>query len=165
MELQLRPRRPAAAAAWVSPLAMRALHRYCGAIFAPTLLFFALSGMLQVFDLHKPRGWEGREPPAWVRTLAGLHKDQKLMLEPAPEAGKVAGKAKAKAETAGPEHARAMPIGQELLKLYAAVASASLALSTVAGLLIAWRDLRRRAWLAGLVAAGVLVPLGLALLS
>lgn len=155
-------RRPAGLGALVSPPAMRALHRYCGAIFAPTLLFFALSGVLQVFDMHKPRGWDGAAPPAWIKTVAGLHKDQKLTVGEPAQAGKRAGK-KPKADGAEAPHDQ--PIGQQLLKIYAAVASASLAISTVAGLVIAWRDLRRRAWLMGLVAAGAVIPLALALWS
>ena len=155
-----RRRRPGAS--WISPPALRALHRYCGAIFAPTLLFFALSGMLQVFDLHKPRAWGGDDPPAAIRTLASLHKDQRLADEGRPEAPKREGAAGAARKS---RHDRPARIGETLLKLYVAAASALLAVSTVAGLVIAWRDLRRRAWLAGLVVAGALVPLALALLS
>lgn len=141
---QFTPPKPRASTIrWPAARALRAAHRYCGILFAPTLLFFAASGILQVFDLHKPHAWASGEPPALVRTLATLHKHQALA--PAPKDAPAR-------------------LGPSLLKGYAAGASAALAASTLAGLMIAWRDARGRVRLVALTAAGILLPVALMLL-
>ena len=57
---------------------IRQLHSYVGTFFAPAILFFAFSGVLQTFGLHESEEGESYQPPAWVVTLADLHKDQQL---------------------------------------------------------------------------------------
>jgi hypothetical protein len=57
---------------------VRQLHNYIGVFFAPAILFFAISGSLQTFGLHESRGDAAYKPPAWIVTIASIHKDQKL---------------------------------------------------------------------------------------
>lgn len=45
---------------------LRILHRYLGLFFSPAILFFAFSGGLQVFNLHKQDKSIGYIPPAWI---------------------------------------------------------------------------------------------------
>lgn len=53
---------------------LRPIHS-CTAIFvAPSILFFALSGAMQLFDLHEAHGKYG--PPALIEKLGELHKNQ-----------------------------------------------------------------------------------------
>ena len=59
---------------------MRRLHLYTGVLFAPAILFFALTGVVQVFNLHMARPGAAYQPPALVSRLAALHKDQTLAL-------------------------------------------------------------------------------------
>lgn len=47
---------------------LRILHLYLGCAFAPMLLFFALSGLWQIFDLH----WSENKPN-WLSYLSTLH--------------------------------------------------------------------------------------------
>ena len=59
-------------------LLLRRWHSYLSIFFAPAILFFAFSGLLQVLGLHESRGSETYHPPAWIVTIASLHKDQVL---------------------------------------------------------------------------------------
>jgi hypothetical protein len=139
------------------PARLRTVHGYCGALFAPALLFFAVSGLWQVFDLHKPQPWRGFEPPQVLRSLSALHKDQTLRTPARPAR---------KGSTPGPRRPGppAMGLGQALLKAYAAATSAVLALITCLGLYMAQRSPRDRLWIAGLFALGLAGPLALLLI-
>ena len=64
----------------VSATALRLAHSYVSAFIAPTILFFAISGSLQVFGLHEPHG--STKPNAVISAMARLHKDQSLAPEP-----------------------------------------------------------------------------------
>ena len=59
---------------------VRKLHLYSGVLFAPAILFFALTGLIQVFDLHKARPAAGYRPAGLILRLAALHKDQTFAL-------------------------------------------------------------------------------------
>ncbi|WP_454883401.1 hypothetical protein [Sphingomonas oryzagri] len=65
---------------------LRRLHHYVGLFFAPAILFFAFSGALQTIGLHENHG-PGPQPPAWIRWMASVHKDQRpLKIVPAEPA-------------------------------------------------------------------------------
>ena len=70
-----RAKDPVARLLWV-----RRLHLYSGVLFAPAILFFALTGLIQVFDLHKARPAAGYRPAGLILRLAALHKDQTFAL-------------------------------------------------------------------------------------
>lgn len=57
-------------------LIVRKLHTYVGMFIAPSVIFFALSGALQLFHLHEARG--SYHPPPLIEMLGSLHKDQVL---------------------------------------------------------------------------------------
>ncbi|HXA37521.1 MAG TPA: hypothetical protein VNW53_00845 [Phenylobacterium sp.] len=146
--------RPAQGRALFHPARLRTAHSYCGALFAPALLFFAVSGLWQVFDLHKPQPGRGFEPPQALRSLSALHKDQTLATPARPAR---------KGPSPGPKRPAppAMGLGQALLKAYAAATSAVLALVTCLGLYMAQRSPRDRMWIAGLFALGLAAPMAL----
>jgi hypothetical protein len=54
----------------------RTLHLYIGIFISPALLFFAFTGALQTFSLHETTQGSSYKPPAWIATLAQLHKKQ-----------------------------------------------------------------------------------------
>jgi hypothetical protein len=56
---------------------LRQIHLYLGSLFAPAILFFAFSGVLQTFDLHKDHHGLTR-PPAWIVVLSSVHKNMRL---------------------------------------------------------------------------------------
>src|ERR1700722_16711603 len=75
--------RPSARA--ISPALMmtvRQWHPYVGAFVAPSVLFFAFTGSLQLFSLHEAHG--AYTPPAIVEALSRVHKDQVLHAKPKP---------------------------------------------------------------------------------
>lgn len=57
---------------------LRQIHAYIGALIAPSLLFFAFTGALQLFSLHEAHG--NYQPPAIIERLARVHKDQVFSL-------------------------------------------------------------------------------------
>src|SRR5579872_6840229 len=65
-------------------MTMRQVHTYIGAFIAPSVLFFAFTGSLQLFSLHEAHG--AYTPPALVESLARVHKDQVLRGKPGPAA-------------------------------------------------------------------------------
>jgi len=56
---------------------IRKAHLYLGTVFAPLLIFLALSGALQTFELHDPPKDSFFKPHGWIMTLAQIHKNQR----------------------------------------------------------------------------------------
>jgi hypothetical protein len=137
----------------------RKLHLYSGALFAPALLFFAVTGLLQVYKLHETRPGTDYQPPALIQRLGALHKNQTFALP-----RKRDGAGKPKSPTSSPQPPRAPPpmsLAQTLLKLFAAAVAVGLFATTCLGLYMAYR-LSRNPWLvSGLLVAGVVIPVGL----
>jgi hypothetical protein len=128
---------------------LRLVHYYVGVFFAPTIIFFALSGVMQVFKLHEAYlatpGAQG-DAIAW---MSQVHKEAALI---PPKA------APAKASSPRPE--RSKPF-----KWFAALMGVSLIGASLAGLWIAFNYPKRRrsffiALLSGLVLPIVLLQLG-----
>ena len=55
---------------------IRKVHLYLGIFTTPALLFFAFTGAMQTFSLHETTPGSSYRPPAWIATLAQLHKKQ-----------------------------------------------------------------------------------------
>ena len=56
---------------------LRKIHLYLGCVFAPLLIFFALSGAWQTFTLHRARKDGSYSPPAWITALSEVHQHQR----------------------------------------------------------------------------------------
>lgn len=163
---------------------VRDIHTYLGMLFAPSLLFFAVTGSLQLFGLHEVRPGRDFQPPALFQRLGMAHKDQTFALprRRAPRKAGPPGGADAAAaaehddhdaqdtheaqDTAAASHAhnapaeakQAAPWNVTALKWVFLAAALGLIVSTCLGL---WVGLtfgrnRRLAW--GLLIAGVAVP-------
>ena len=59
---------------------MRQIHLYVSMLFAPSLLFFAVTGALQLFDLHETKPGRSFEPPEVLQELGMVHKKQVFAL-------------------------------------------------------------------------------------
>ena len=137
---------------------LRNLHNWFGVFFAPGILFFAFTGIVQTLGLHENH--DGARPPAWIATIANLHKHQEAAHAPrraapvAPPAPKPA--------LAHDDHDDDAPLTP--LKWYGVLLSAVLFASTAIGVAIALtnRAVRRRTL--GLLAVGTAVPVLLLLL-
>lgn len=156
----------------------RQIHLYVGVFIAPALLFFALTGGLQVFSLHETTRGSDYKPPAWLVTLAQLHKKQTTTVPvrkarpmdadghaPAPMASASApgsnapAPAPAKADAPRPEARNPLP-----LKIFSALVALGLFISTLIGLYMAYRYTRRPVLVSVLLLAGIVVPIVLTLI-
>ncbi|WP_458071986.1 PepSY domain-containing protein [Rhodanobacter sp. BL-MT-08] len=162
----------------------RTVHLYLGVFMAPALLFFAITGGLQTFSLHETTRGSSYTPPAWLATLALLHKKQTIVapirkarppegVVPAAAPGvgiagatsassiDVPARARPAGPSAGPSDRDAARPKKNLLpmKIFFALVSISLCLSTLTGLYMAYRFSRRPVLVTGILVAGVVVPM------
>jgi hypothetical protein len=146
-------------------MSTRQLHAYIGLFIAPSVLFFALTGALQLFDLHEAHG--DYQPFALIEKLSSVHKGQVFafgdhhVTDPGSETQKPA------AGTAGgaAEDEDKTELSTVLLRCFFLLVALCLVLSTALGLWIGLTQTRRRrvSWV--LLLAGALIPVGLLLLS
>lgn len=136
--------------------AVRLLHRYIGIFFAPSILFFAVTGGLQMFGLHETSRGSSYVPPAILVHLSQLHKKGTVYLPPRkpgppppikPDAPKPA--------SAPPDPTPHNPLP---MKLFFAATALALVVSTCSGIVMAWRYVRRKSMVVVTLAAGIVVP-------
>ena len=154
----------------------RQIHLYVGVFIAPALLFFAFTGGLQVFSLHETTRGSDYKPPAWLATMAQLHKKQTAAMparkprpmdadnhaQPMPNAGPAANAAAPMPMK--PEMPRTDAKNPLPLKIFSALVALGLFVSTLIGLYMAYRYTRRPVLVSVLLLAGVVVPVVLALI-
>jgi hypothetical protein len=148
----------------MSRATIREWHSYIGAFVAPTVLFFALTGAAQLFNLHEAHG--GYKPPAILEKLSSVHKDQVFELgdHPHPPAPPEADKTSAGSPAGDEDDSDKTALSTTLLKYFFLLVALSLAVSTALGLWMGLTQTRRKrlAWV--LVVAGTLIPVGLLVL-
>lgn len=147
-----------------SPAALRQLHAYIGAFIAPSVLFFALTGSLQLFSLHEAHG--DYTPPPLIEKLSAVHKDQVFSAKSDHDAPKApaAGHAGAQAQTqAEPEHEhhhpKALAAKTVALKWLFLAVAAGLITSTCIGVWMALTFARRKAVIWTLLVVGAALPI------
>lgn len=158
----------------------RQVHLYLGVFFAPALLFFAFTGGLQTFSLHETTRGSSYTPPAWLVSMAQLHKKQttvKRVRHPASaahartDAGHDASAATTGSRVAGPANTRVhsaadhtatktAPSKKNLwpMKIFFGLVALSLFTSTLTGLYLAYRYSRKPKLVSGILLAGIVVP-------
>jgi hypothetical protein len=161
---------------------LRKVHLYIGIFITPALLFFAVTGALQTLSLHETTQGSGYRPPAWIASLAQLHKKQTTVVPVrkarpnGPENGpldspKASGSALS--ESGQPASVRSGPAksGKDAeqppvlkknhlpMKIFFLLVSVGLLLSTLTGIYMAYRYSRGWMLTTGLLVAGVVVPL------
>ena len=146
---------------------LRDTHLYLGMLFAPSLLFFAATGALQLFNLHEVRQNRSFEPPALLQELGMVHKDQVFALPrkhgppPAvPQAAPTSSEAQSRpgSQTSAPPQGRSEGWQVLALKIFFLLAAVGLFASTCLGVWIGLRPGRNRAAAFGLLVAGVMIP-------
>jgi hypothetical protein len=131
-------------------MSLRQLHSY-----APTVLFLAVTGALQVFSLHEAHG--AYRPPELIARLSRIHKDQ--VVSPPPARAPQAGAHRDRGPRAeGPHPVHATPWAVTALKWLFLAVAAGLATSTLIGLWMAFTTARRRGVLLALFALGAALP-------
>ncbi|MGA2550375.1 MAG: hypothetical protein ABSF50_09525 [Burkholderiaceae bacterium] len=153
----------------ITNIQLRQWHSYIGMLVAPSVLFFSITGSLQIFDLHEEH--DGYKPPILLEKLGHLHKDQVLSKpegshesdhhSSAGEANEASGQVTEKPEE---HHAEAEPsTATMILKWYFACIAVVLAVSTLMGIWIGLSRRDRRSVSIFLLLLGVILP-GLLLL-
>ena len=136
---------------------LRLVHFYLGVFFAPLIIFFALSGVLQVFKLHEAyRSVPGAQGD-WIAWFGQFHKEQAWI----PPRVAPARPAAPDAAPKGPPPDRERPETAKPMKWLVAAMGAALMITTILGLWIASGYRNRRRGFAIALAAGIVVPLAL----
>ena len=164
---------------------LRQLHTLVGAFIAPSVLFFALTGALQLFSLHEAHG--DYAPPPLIEKLGKVHKDQVFEAAQKPHQPKPQGaahedaghdhdadhdqelgtKPQAAAHEAADhdhDHERGPKLGTVLLKWVFLAVAVGLAVSTCLGVWMGIAHSRNKAAVWALLIAGAVVPVVLLLL-
>ena len=110
---------------------LRRIHLYLGCFFAPMLVFFSVSGIWQVY------GAQWNNAPNWLTYLSTIHMGHQLYFK---------------------DSSKAYTFTSPYLEFFVVVMAASLVLSIILGVIMAFKFGRGTLALASL-AAGVLVPL------
>ncbi|MDQ6655347.1 MAG: hypothetical protein M3Y80_05995 [Verrucomicrobiota bacterium] len=111
---------------------LRRLHLYLGCLFAPALIFFAVSGTWQLYRLQDSKKDGSYTAPAALTALSSVHTNTHLP---------------------GKRVSEFTP-----LRAFWVAAAVGLVLTTALGVVMAFR-FSRRSWIpAGLLAAGVILP-------
>jgi hypothetical protein len=149
---------------------VRQLHLYLGAFTAPALLFFAVTGGLQTFGLHESHRGSDYRPPAWLATMAQLHKKQTMQVpvrrkRPPTMAVESGGGQATAAASMTPAPARPVSRARNPLplKIFVGLVALALLLSTMTGVYMAYRYSRDKRLVSLALVAGVVVPVLLAL--
>jgi hypothetical protein len=139
---------------------LRSWHTRLGQFIAPMMIYFGLTGAMQVFDLHESH--DGYSAPMLLQKLGRLHKDQVFAAPPernatadnegdavTPPAGRQP------AHDANDDNAALATIVLKVLACFAALLFCS---SAVLGIMIGLKQGRNRRLSLMLLAAGTAVP-------
>jgi hypothetical protein len=136
-------------------LSIRLWHSYIGIFIAPSVIFFALTGALQIFSLHESHG--SYTPPVIIEKLSSMHKDQVFEQKRHDD-----DEAQSKDHRQPPQEHEAGPtLGTMLLKWFFLFVALALTASTVLGLWIGLTRFQRKRTGWWLLLAGIVLPIGL----
>lgn len=143
----------------------RTLHLYFGAFTAPALLFLAFTGALQSVNLHEAARGGDYKPPAWIASIAHMHKKQSFEVpvkHGSPKSSVANSGAASKASASVRANAKPSPTPAKRnlwpMKIFFVLVSLSLILSTITGVSMGWRYARNRRRYGATLFAGVAVP-------
>jgi hypothetical protein len=142
-------------AAWLKQA--RQMHLYLGTLFAPAIIFFALTGSIQLFGLHEGRPGDAYQPPSWVVKLGELHKKQTMEERHGPQPGFGGGQQKPPGfERPSEEHRESL--STTALRWFFLATSLGLVFTTVLGIYMAFKYNRSRKVVWSLLVAGTVIP-------
>ena len=134
--------------------AIRRYHTYLGALIAPSVLFFAATGAVQLFSLHEAQG--DYVPPPLIEKLSAVHKDQVFSSKP-HKAAKAAPSAR-EAHDEDHDHDAGPSLKTVILKWTFLAVSVALMVSTGLGLWMAFTTARRKGLVLALLVLGAAAP-------
>jgi hypothetical protein len=137
-------------------------HAYIGLFIVPSVLFFAVTGALQIFNLHEAHG--SYTPAVVLEKLSAVHKDQVFEEphdHPPPGAEPPAGPAAAADQhPAGADDRLSVPT--LVLKWFFLFVAVALSVSTLIGVWMGATQLRSSAFAWTLLVTGTLIPIVIA---
>ena len=165
---------PSNRANWLKQV--RQLHLYLGTFFAPSILFFALTGALQLFGLHEGLPGERYQPPAWVAKLGSIHKDQTIAERRGPPPGFAGGRVRPpgprgegakppQGQVRRPNEGRRESTFTFALKFFFLGTSLGLIFTTLLGIYMAFKFNRSRALVWSLLSIGTAIPAALIVMT
>ncbi len=135
---------------------VRQIHLWAGMLFAPSIIFFAITGGLQLFKLHESSRDGAYAPPAVIEKLGEVHIHQRFAVRPKrPEAPKAAAPS-ASAPKAVEKPAAPKPF--PFIKWFFLATSVGLACTTGLGVWIGLTQGRNRPLALGLLILGCVAP-------
>ena len=146
---------------------VRRWHSYIGLFMAPSVLFFALTGAVQIFNLHEAHG--SYTPPRLLEQLSSVHKDQVFAFgdhhpdEPQANAAAVAHAAAHEDEHEHEQARKGRPCRTPLLKWFFLVVALGLTVSTAFGIWMGLTQIRGRRLAWALLILGTVLPVGILL--
>ena len=142
-----------------SATALRTWHANISSFIAPMVFFYALSGSLQIFDLHESHG--SYHAPAVVTAIGRLHKNQ--VFAPVPPRNRRPGSPAARAVGGPPggPPAERISVPTLMLKWLFFVEALGLATTTIFGVWIGLTHAKRKRTVVALLVAGTVLPLAL----
>jgi hypothetical protein len=157
----------------------RQWHLCLGTLFAPSIIFFAFTGSLQLFGLHESHPGDAYQAPAWVQKLGSIHKDQVVTKQHGPPPGS-AGQPN-RPPQADEAHRTAQPGTPQpeggrrneergpnkltlALKWFFLATAVGLIFSTLLGIYMAFKFNRSRTLVWGMLFLGTAIPLALILM-
>jgi hypothetical protein len=141
---------------------VREAHLYMGVLFAPTIIFFALTGALQLFGLHEDSRDGSYTPVPVIERLGQVHIHQRFADKPgrpdAPRPPQAAAPAP-EAAPAAPDEPRAAPPKQHPgAKWFFLATALGLTVTALLGVWMGLTHLRQRNLAWGLLGLGILAP-------
>jgi hypothetical protein len=143
---------------------LRVVHTYVGMLIAPSVIFFAATGILQIYSLHEAH--PGYTPAPLIEKLGKVHKDQAFIAgrkRPPGAAPKAARPDGPHGPEGGAEKGPSAPTA--LLKLFFAIVAVGLIASTLIGVWVGLQQRLRRRTCLVLLLVGLAVPVILAALT
>ena len=142
---------------------LRQLHLYVAVFFAPAIIFFGFSGIVQTYGLHETRG-----TPGWVKVMASLHQHQRLHRPERPERPKPAtAPASDHDRPVGGDHDAPPPggytVGMAGLKLFTGLMGLGLVTASLLGIAVALGTRSTRRVSIVMLVVGLLLPVALIL--
>jgi len=136
---------------------IRLWHSYIGILIAPSVIFFALTGALQIFNLHESHG--SYTPPALIEKLSSMHKDQ--VFEQKHHEQEVEAESKNDQQPPPPEEQQGPTLGTMLLKWFFLFVALALTSSTGLGVWIGLTRIQQKRTGWWLLVVGVVLPIAL----
>jgi hypothetical protein len=144
----------------MSPLTLRRWHGYVGLFAAPSVLFFSLTGAVQLFSWHEAHGTY--QPPVVLERLSSLHKDQVLERHEDAAKGedeKKGGESEKRADADAPHEEDSVPLAALALKIFFFVIAIGVSFSTGFGVWMGLSQTPRKGLSLFLLVTGTLLPI------